>query len=885
MRPRLPKAVATVVGLALLFTVLVAVMAALLISENRRTALADSEAQAERFVSGAEAAINRSLLGVDVLLSSMDTMLDLSALVAEWIDVAQANRILQTTMRQNLLVRQVALLDPVGKVIASSDPSGAELKITLPPGFVNEALDLPVSTLIISAPVVNTNTSEKVLFFARHIKLADASRLLAIAEIPVSQLTTILVQGVDISGLEATVERANGQLLASVPTFEMLSGKPLSPVLGDHAQIDNSAVRRSARLSAEPAIVVARNLMYRDILITASIPVASALSEWYRDSLFIAGVALAFAMMILAAGGFAIRYLYRLDIAQTSLTHAKQTLDQALESMDSGLVLLDADYRVVAWNRRYLEIFPWQTALTAPLVPFRQVLAVAATNIMASSTDAERLAWVNHRLDLLSRRNESHRETLPTGRVIEITERPTPTGGVVIVYQDVTRLHQAGIEIEQLAFYDPLTGLPNRRLLADRLQLAMAFSVRTSRYGALLFIDLDHFKTLNDTLGHDMGDLLLQQVAQRLQDCVRKVDTVARLGGDEFVVMLQDLGQVEQEAKDQTRVVGEAILASLTQPFNLNGTVHRNTCSLGATLFSDTHQGSVDLLKQADIAMYQVKSAGRNALCFFDPQMLIAITARADLERDLRQALSDGQFALHYQVQVAQDAQPVGAEVLIRWRHPQRGSVSPLEFIGLAEETGLIVPIGQWVLHSACRQLKAWEQQPAMAHLVLAVNVSARQFKQDDFVDQVAAQLDMTGANPTRLKLELTESLVLDNVQNTIEKMNALRTLGISFAMDDFGTGHSSLSYLTQLPLNQVKIDQSFVRNIGLQASDSVIIDTIIGMASNLGLEVIAEGVETTAQRDFLLAHGCHLFQGYLFAKPVPIAQFEQALVNGYFSG
>jgi diguanylate cyclase (GGDEF)-like protein len=413
----------------------------------------------------------------------------------------------------------------------------------------------------------------------------------------------------------------------------------------------------------------------------------------------------------------------------------------------------------------------------------------------------------------------------------------------------------------------------------------MAFSARTGRFGALLFIDLDHFKTLNDTLGHDMGDLLLQQVAQRLKDCVRKVDTVARLGGDEFVVMLQDLGQVEQEAKAHTQRVGDAILTSLTQAYDLNGTVHRSTCSLGATLFSDTQQGSVDLLKQADIAMYQVKSAGRNALCFFDPQMLVAITARADLERDLRQALNDGQFTLHYQVQVAQDAHAIGAEVLIRWHHPQRGPVSPLEFIGLAEETGLIVPIGQWVLHNACMQLKAWESRAATANLVLAVNVSARQFQQDDFVDQVTAQLEETGANPTRLKLELTESLVLDNVQNTIAKMNALKALGISFAMDDFGTGHSSLSYLTQLPLNQVKIDQSFVRNIGLQVSDSVIIDTIIGMASNLGLEVIAEGVETTAQRDFLLAHGCHLFQGYLFAKPVPIAQFEQALVSGYVSG
>jgi diguanylate cyclase (GGDEF)-like protein len=481
---------------------------------------------------------------------------------------------------------------------------------------------------------------------------------------------------------------------------------------------------------------------------------------------------------------------------------------------------------------------------------------------------------------MLPKRTESHELTQLDGTVIEITERMTPDQGIVIVYQDVTHLRHARAEIEQLAFYDPLTGLPNRRLLTDRLHQAMITCARNGRYGALLFMDLDHFKTLNDTSGHDMGDLLLQQVANRLNDSVREMDTVARLGGDEFVVMLLDLGPGELEATAQARQVGENLLTNLNQPYILQNTVHRNSCSAGATLFNGHQQSPADLLKQADIAMYQVKSSGRDALCFFDPGMLTAITARAELERDLRLALTKNQFTLHYQIQVEQDGQAVGAEVLIRWNHPIRGLVSPMQFIGLAEETGLIVPIGLWVLHTACLQLKTWESQSAMAHLQLAVNVSAMQFRQPDFVSQVKTQLASTGARSERLKLELTESLVLDNVQDTIDKMNQLKALGVRFSMDDFGTGHSSLAYLTRLPLDQLKIDQSFIRNIGLQATDSVIIDTIIGMAHNLGLEVIAEGVETSQQRDFLLQHGCHMFQGYMFSKPIPANEFDGLLMS-----
>lgn len=446
---------------------------------------------------------------------------------------------------------------------------------------------------------------------------------------------------------------------------------------------------------------------------------------------------------------------------------------------------------------------------------------------------------------------------------------------------DITLSKEAADEIERLAFYDPLTGLPNRRLLLDRLNLALASSHRSSRKGALLFIDLDNFKTLNDTLGHDMGDLLLQQVAERLASCVREDDTVARLGGDEFVVMLEDLSEQSVEAATQTEIIGEKVLATLNRPYQLATHEFHSTPSIGAALFNGHEQATDELLKQADIAMYQAKTSGRNALRFFDPQMQASINTRVALEVDLRQAVSDNQFILYYQPQVYHDGQIIGAEVLIRWQHPKRGLVSPTDFIPLSEETGLILPIGLWVLETACNQIKLWEDSEHTQHLQLAVNVSVRQFRQPDFVEEVSQVLHRSAINPHKLKLELTESLMLDDIEDTIVKMNALREIGVCFSMDDFGTGYSSLSYLTQLPLDQLKIDQSFVRNIDVKPTDAVIVQTIIGMAKNLGMEVIAEGVETQAQRAFLEQLGCPVCQGYLFGKPVPLAEFELLLKHG----
>ncbi|MGZ4955707.1 MAG: EAL domain-containing protein [Methylobacter sp.] len=446
-------------------------------------------------------------------------------------------------------------------------------------------------------------------------------------------------------------------------------------------------------------------------------------------------------------------------------------------------------------------------------------------------------------------------------------------------HTDITMSLAAADEIKYLAFYDPLTGLPNRRLLQDRLKSALAASNRTGRKGALLFIDLDDFKTLNDCFGHDQGDMLLKQVAENIECCIREGDIVARLGGDEFVVMLGDLSEHILEAAAQTRVIGNKILATLNQRYLLAERPYHCTCSVGATLFNNSAQSIDELLKQADIAMYQAKAAGRNALRFFDPQMQISIDARVALEANLRVALADNQFKLHYQPQVYHDGKVIGAEVLIRWQHPLNGVISPADFIPLAEATGLILPIGQWVLETACIQLKIWKDSEHTRNLQLAVNVSSRQFHQADFVEQVSQTISRRTINPARLKLELTESLVLDDIDETIHKMNALRAIGVRFSMDDFGTGYSSLSSLKKLPLSQLKIDQSFVRDLSVDPDDAVIVQTIIAMSKSLGMGVIAEGVETEAQRSFLEQHGCALYQGYLFSKPVPIEQFE-ALLN-----
>ncbi|MDR3736850.1 MAG: EAL domain-containing protein [Acidobacteriaceae bacterium] len=447
------------------------------------------------------------------------------------------------------------------------------------------------------------------------------------------------------------------------------------------------------------------------------------------------------------------------------------------------------------------------------------------------------------------------------------------------VTRDVSEAKHAEAEIRHLAFYDTLTGLPNRRLLLDRLHQAQAASGRSRRQRALLFVDLDDFKTLNDTLGHPVGDLQLQEVGRRLSRCVRETDTVSRFGGDEFVVMLEDLSELPEQAASQAKGVAEKILAALGDPYLLNGREHRSSASIGITLFQDQRESTDEVLKQADIAMYQAKSAGRNTMRFFAPALQTAVNARAALEGELRDAIQKEQFELYYQPQMNR-AEVNGAEALLRWRHPSRGLLLPAEFIASSEETGLILPLGEWVLETACRQIAAWGARTEMAGITVAVNISARQLHQANFVESVLAALARTGANPENLRLELTESIVVDNVEDVIAKMTELRIHGVRFSLDDFGTGYSSLAYLKRLPLDQLKIDRSFVRDILVDEGSGAIAETIISLSRVLGLKVIAEGVETEEQRRFLTRLKCHSFQGYLYSRPVPIGEFEAMVLS-----
>jgi diguanylate cyclase (GGDEF)-like protein/PAS domain S-box-containing protein len=546
-------------------------------------------------------------------------------------------------------------------------------------------------------------------------------------------------------------------------------------------------------------------------------------------------------------------------------------LASLLDKAHDAISVSGTDMRITYWNQGAERLFGWTAA---------EVIGKTKDELLTLDKEDLEQAFQHvlrkgeWRGELTKRRKD--------GRVVPVESHLTLVRddaglpqSVLAIDTDITQRKQDEQAILNLAFFDPLTRLPNRRLLLDRLRHAVAATKRDGQGGAVLFIDLDNFKTLNDTLGHDKGDQLLQQVARRLEARVaRGSDTVARHGGDEFVIVLESLGTDAEEAAAQAERVAEKLLAAFSEPFQLDGHQHHTSPSIGVALFDRDMKDIDELLKRADLAMYQAKAAGRNTIRFFDVHMQTVINARVELEADLRRSLQTHGFTLNYQRQTNSNGDPMGAEALLRWQRPGRQQVSPSVFIPLAEETGLILQLGEWVLEAACRQLVVWTRRPETAHLTMAVNVSARQFRQPGFVDQVRRVIERTGADPRRIKLELTESLLVANIETTIDTMHALKENGVGFALDDFGTGYSSLAYLKRLPLDQLKIDQSFVRDVLTDPNDAAIARTILGLGHSLGLEVIAEGVETADQRNFLALHGCRAFQGYLFGRPVAAEQF-----------
>jgi len=558
----------------------------------------------------------------------------------------------------------------------------------------------------------------------------------------------------------------------------------------------------------------------------------------------------------------------KLEVANDRMREQSELLDNAQDA----IFVQDRDSRILYWNKGAERMFGWtaeeamgrQTEEIFPCI-FPEVEKIRAFVL-------EHGEWTGE----LQKRHKNGRALTVESRCTLLRGDDGKPRSMLAINTDITDRKVAEARIHQLAFYDPLTGLPNRVLLRDRLEKTLAAPMDGEKMGALLLLDLDDFKTLNDTSGHDIGDLLLQEVALRLASDVRKTDFTARLGSDEFMVILEGLSADAEKAAVEAKAVGDLLLMACQQHYLLGSYEYDGTVSIGVTLFKRQKDAADDMLKRADLAMYRAKARGRNTVCFFDPAMETSAASRAALLADLNKAMQNRDFELYYQPQMDSGGRVTGVEALIRWRHAERGMVPPGEFIPLAESAGLIVELGLWVLEAACAQLAKWARQPETEGLTLAVNVSIRQFLDSHFVHLVEETLRESGANPHRLKLEITESLILEKATDTIAKMTALKAHGIGFSMDDFGTGYSSLSQLRQLPLDQLKIDQSFIRDVLNCEKDAAIVSTIIALGRSLNLSVIAEGVETEGQRNFLENEGCHVYQGYLFSKALPASQFEE---------
>lgn len=544
-----------------------------------------------------------------------------------------------------------------------------------------------------------------------------------------------------------------------------------------------------------------------------------------------------------------------------------------------GMLITDANAVILRVNRAFTQMTGFSAEEVVGRTPRMLRSGRHGADFYAAmwASIAADGAWQG---ELWNRRKNG--ETYP--QWLTITAVRASTGEIshyVGTLTDISERKAAEDEVRDLAFYDPLTHLPNRRLLVDRLRRAISASSRNAHWSALLFMDLDDFKLLNDSLGHDKGDLLLQRVATRLQGCLRESDTIARLGGDEFVIIFENICELGEDAVPRVETLGRKLLDALAEIHDLDGYAHRASASIGVTFFGGAPIALEELMKQADLAMYQAKAAGRNALRFFDPAMQAAVNERAVVQAEMRAGLECGEFVVHYQPQVDASNRVVGMEALVRWQHPQRGLVAPGTFIEVAEQTGLIVPLGEIVLHAACEQLARWARSPASRHLSVSVNMSARQFHDQHFVASVREVINETQVAPAHLRLEITESMLLEDIDAIIATMTELKQIGVGFSLDDFGTGYSSLAYLKRLPLDEIKIDQSFVRDVLSNPNDAAIAKTIIALANSLELEVVAEGVETRAQLDWLIKHGCRVFQGYFFGRPAAISMSQDMISSG----
>jgi diguanylate cyclase (GGDEF)-like protein len=873
-----------IAGITAILLAIVATTTYSVIYNDKRSTLNDAAARITQYAIGAEVALNRSLLSVDMLLAGLGELF-----LSANIDIAAAKvpaqlqrgeRVLRDMADQSLLVRETILLDSEGGFIMSSDSSHKRLGHQIDPAFIAELKSSSARQMRISAPSVLFSTSEVVLYFGR-TTLFDNRPVITVACVPVAQLSSALTQGAEVEGLEITYESADGRLLVSSPANQAKMGKRIEPAL-DLARLNSNNFNITGRLSGQPVLMAARKTVYQSAYTTASQSQASILNNWVDDSWITVIIATMISGLILLFAFLTRSYLYRILDARSQLAESSATLDKALDAMSGGFILVDAKDNIVRWNQRLFEYYPWLKDTFYPNIPFRETLAATAKNLFPKATDIELDTWICKRMQQHLSTNTVDEQVMPNGRLMQVVENKTPDGGYVCLYWDVTERKAQEQAIAQLAYYDPLTKLPNRRLFAEFLDQSLALCQAHNTYAALLYIDLDDFKTLNDTFGHQKGDRLLEKVATRLASCVRSNDKISRLGGDEFVVILNNLGETSALASETATELSQLILQTLSQAYDIEGALFRSTPSIGVVLFNSSTDTADGLMRQSDIAMYAAKNAGRNTVRFFDPQMQLSVESRSLIEKELMQAIPNQQFRLFYQMQVDHDNTVIGVEALIRWQHPEKGLVRPIEFIGVAEASGQIVAIGYWVIKTACEQLHQWQSMPTKRHLRISINVSARQFRQPDFVQRFKELIGEYPINPNLLELELTESLVMDNLADARSKMHELKQLGIRFSMDDFGIGHSSLATLRKLPFDQIKIDQSFIADLLTDKDDAVIVETIIAMAGSLQMDVIAEGVESAEQLAYLLRYGCDYYQGFYFSQPLAITAFDSHLQDWF---
>ncbi|MEX8500274.1 EAL domain-containing protein [Leptothrix ochracea] len=756
----------------------------------------------------------------------------------------------------------------------------------------------------ISTSVRNKGNGKWTFYVTRRVNNAQGQFMgLILVGLSVEAITGIYDRVVESFGEGAgiTLFRSDRTALARSPRQDEVIGRisqsgPAHNVLTGKASGENVILSNAPRFTTgepELRLTAVQQVERYPLAVAVIVPESIFLADWRRTAWMIGGLGLiSIAFVVAGIGGLT-----------RSMTRREQTEENLRLSETKFHTMLDWAIDWEYWIREDQSIH-YMTPSAKAFTGYSVTDFVRDPHLLETVIHPEDLErWQQHTQQAHHHRHHprDHHRDHPMGEALDlrivhrdgslrwVSHLDRPVYGTQgdylgrrVTMRDITERKASETEIRQLAYYDPLTHLPNRRLFMDRLRHALIASARNQSYGALMLLDLDHFKKLNDTQGHDVGDRLLIEVGRRLALSVREADTVSRLGGDEFAVMIDGLDADETVAARQTEQVAEKIHATLHQPYNLSVRSdiqpdHRSSASIGVALFSGENVSIETLIKQADVALYQAKDAGRSAIRFFNPAMQAAINTRIAMELALRQALKDGEFRIHYQPQVDAQGHVIGAEALIRWDHPVQGLLLPDTFIPLAEETGLIVDIGQWVLDNVCAQLKLWQDDPAHRCARIAVNVSARQFHQPDFVDRVRRSLASSGANPQGLKLELTETIVVERIDEVVQRMEQLHLLGVTFSLDDFGIGYSSLSYLKRLPLDEIKIDQTFVRDVMDDSNDAAIVQAILAMSTSLGLRVIAEGVENTAQRDFLKEHGCQGYQGHLYSRPVPIADWSDA--------